>query len=331
MTNNSEANHAQPNQPNSHVSPTSLKPTPPNQTHHGSTALPLEVLLGSGYALVPIPHAKKGPNHQGWNRRENTITQPNELTRINGNVGLAHAYSTPTPTCAIDVDYFPDAKKWFNALKVDLTALLAADDAVAIWSGKMNSIKLLYRLPLEAGVLPSQTVRNARDRTILEFRCGTTDGLTVQDLLPPSIHPSGSQYQFAGPGDPTNLPMLPKQLMRIWRRLIRGKTILPPQTTTPPRRQGTPREAPRQVATVRYALFKINADCCYEQWRNVIWALLSTGWTCAVHLAKRWSETAPHRFDEEAFWSVVNSYDLNRDAKITLGTLYHYVREGEMK
>jgi hypothetical protein len=77
--------------------------------------------IRSGFALVPIPGGSKGPNAQGWNLRENCITTAAQARRLNGsNVGLAHAYCTPQPTGAIDVDDFSKATAWLAGRGVDL-------------------------------------------------------------------------------------------------------------------------------------------------------------------------------------------------------------------
>ena len=42
-------------------------------------------------------------------------------------------------------------------------------------------------------------MRKKKEITVLEFRCGTADGLTVQDVLPPSMHPdTGMPYRWGG-------------------------------------------------------------------------------------------------------------------------------------
>lgn len=81
-----------------------------------------------------------------------------------------------------------------------------------------------------------------------------------------------------------------------------------------------------EVVRVKDMLSYVSADCSYERWRNIVWAVLSTGWSCAEALAMDWSKTAPDRFDENAFWSVANSFDPN--GGISLGSLVHYARAG---
>lgn len=84
-------------------------------------------------------------------------------------------------------------------------------------------------------------------------------------------------------------------------------------------------EHPVEIERVNKMLNYVSADCSYEKWRNVIWSVQSTGWSCAEEMALEWSKSAPERFDENAYWTVANSYD--PAGGITLGTLIHYARE----
>lgn len=87
-------------------------------------------------------------------------------------------------------------------------------------------------------------------------------------------------------------------------------------------------ETPRTIARVKTALSYISADCDYETWRNVVWGLLSTGWSCATEIAEGWSATAPTRFDISSFQTLVNSYDRERQPPLTLGTIFHEAKRG---
>lgn len=280
-------------------------------------------LLDAGYALVPVPLKAKGPTCTDWNLPHNAITAPSQASRLRGmNVGLAHAYCKPEPTCAIDVDQYLAAKEWLKHQGIDLEGLLLQEGAVAIWSGKEHSIKLLYRLQAGVPPLPTKKFSDEGKRTILEFRCASRSGLTVQDLLPPSVHPRGTAYQWLGSGSPLNLPTIPEPLFDLWSRLIARRK----RTTT--QRHSALMETPRTVAQVEQMLKWISADCDYETWRNVIWAVLSTGWKSAEDIALNWSKSAPDRYEHDAFWLVVNSYEPDRESGPTLGTIYYLARAG---
>jgi hypothetical protein len=87
-------------------------------------------------------------------------------------------------------------------------------------------------------------------------------------------------------------------------------------------------ETPRRVACVKEMLSFIDADCDYFTWRGVVWALLSTGWSCATEIALEWSKTAPGRFNEADFWSLAGSYNHDIQTGYSIGTIYHHARLG---
>lgn len=181
----------------------------------------------SGLALIPIPRGMKGPRVSGWQQEANAIRSEAGAAKLNGcNIGLAHRWCG---TCAVDVDDYQQAHDWLVVRGIDLQALLLADDAVQIKSGKPNRAKLLYRLPQGVAWLPTFKPEGVG----LELRCASRDGAaTVQDVLPPSIHPdTGKPYEWGGAGDWHNLPTLPDALLTLWRSL--SVSVESPRVSTP--------------------------------------------------------------------------------------------------
>ena len=286
-------------------------------------------LLDVGLSLVPIPLGEKGPNTKDWNLRHNCITDASRSGHLSGlNIGLAHAYCTPSPTCALDIDHYPHAKDWLASHSIDLDSLWSAQDAVVILSGKKNSMKLLYRLPANLSPLESKKKTGPDGASALEFRCATKDGKTVQDVLPPSIHPDGHQYRWMGKGDPGHMPEIPPPLLQVWLELISNSSRAALRRKPCSVEHHLRPETPRQIAILKDALSFISADCDYETWRNMVWATLSTGWLCAEDVALAWSETAPERFDFDTFWVLSNSYIPDLPNQITAGTIWHHARQG---
>ncbi len=154
---------------------------------------------GSRWSRFRRATAKAFPEtSKGWNLRTNCWTEAGDVQQHTGNIGLAHGYSG---TAALDVDSYTAAVPALSARGVDLNALLTADDAVQIRSGRPDRAKLLYRLPAGVAQLPSVDRTDAGEG--FEFRCGTKDGFTVQDVLPPSYSPRhrASPYEWGGAGD----------------------------------------------------------------------------------------------------------------------------------
>lgn len=166
-----------------------------------------------------------------------------------------------------------------------------------------------------------------KEITVLEFRCGTVDGLTVQDLLPPSIHPdTGLPYRWGGKGNWRQIPEIPAALLIAWQHELVARKVRRKR-----RRGGLSLfkgvdDTPRKRARVAKMLTYVSADCGYELYRDMVWAILSLGWHDGEDIAKAWCMTAPHRFEEDSFWNVANSHDDTRTP--TIGTIIHHARAG---
>jgi len=201
-----------------------------------------------GFKLCRIATGTKGPKTTGW--QDNPIT----LDEVNHQgLGLIHALSG---TCAIDLDNLESAVGWFAVRGIDLLALLAADDAVHIRSGRPNRGKLLYRLPPGITPLPLVQVKNHDGTMLIEFRCAATDGAGCQDVLPPTIHPgTGNPYRWAGAGDFKKLSHLPSDVLAIWQGLLAAPSAA--ITTT---NAGMPPDYPMVEGGRNTALFKIGGN-----------------------------------------------------------------------
>lgn len=168
----------------------------------------------AGLVLVPIPTGLKSPIMKGWQERAHCISDPDIAEFIDGNIGLAHAYSG---TVCLDIDDMSKAAEWFAERGIDLATWLNASDAVGISSGREGRAKLLYRGPL----LPTFNLKPMG----FELRCGNNRGTTMQDVLPPSIHPdTGKPYEWGGRGDWRNIPEMPAELLAIWKAMVKPDT-----------------------------------------------------------------------------------------------------------
>ena len=191
-----------------------------HQTRKSFEAPSLGDLLRSGLALTPIPLGEKGPRMRGWNERENVITDPADAHRLDGlNVGLAHAYCTPSPTCAIDIDDLGLATAWLAERGLDINDLYSEDESVCSTSGQKGKLKFYFRLPKGTPPLATQQI-SVDGKVVLELRCASKDGKTVQDVLPPSMHPSGKRYRWMTDVPPWEMPTLPDEYLELWEGLL---------------------------------------------------------------------------------------------------------------
>ncbi len=263
-----------------------------------------------GWVLVPIPAGQKGPTAKGWNLRARCITSEVGAAAITGNVGLAHAYSR---TAAIDIDDLAGAQEWLKTRQIDLHALLSAEDAVRISSGRAGRAKLLYRLPEGVEPLPSKKIAEGKT-TLLELRCASASGATVQCVLPPSLHPdTGKPYvwEYGGLlGHWTQLPTLPQSLLALWQALIERNTS-----------DDAADKAPLGMTEgqLRDCLGRIDADLDYAEWLKVLMAAHheSRGQTWGLELADAWSSTGSKYQGRDEIEQKWDSFGRERQSLIT--------------
>lgn len=254
--------------------------------------------VAHGIALVDIPPRTKRPLTFGWNEEANAITDPQRASELNGNVGIAHAYCSPLPTMALDIDDLPKARAFLSDYGIDLDSLLDADDAVQISSGREGRAKLLFRLPEGTSPIPTKQITDPETGDmVLEFRCASANGLTVQDVLPPSIHPeTGKPYQWAGKGNWRAIPTIPSALLTVWQSLLKP-TATKPLGSWP--NAGDSSEItlpPETVQHLRSALLSMRADD-RDLWIKCGMALKSLG-DVGRGLWLQWSLTSEKSQDD---------------------------------
>lgn len=281
------------------------------------SALPVsyDSYLRHGWYLVPINPGSKGPKSANWNQKQNCLTNSNQLPHGYG-VGLAHAYSG---TCAIDIDDWDVAVTYLQERGIDLQALFDAPDAVTIDSGNKGHGKLLYATPFSL-VMNSKkliTTINGSKKNFLDFRCGTANGLTVQDCVPPTIHPTTMQpYQFGGRGHWSRLPVIPTELLTLWQSLLDEDSTKNIKTDT---------KYNTSWDEIRSALSSINPDCDRDQWVMIAMALHSADPETGYQVFDEWSARGNKYKGTADINSVWRS--LSQDGNVTIGSLFHLAYE----
>jgi hypothetical protein len=279
------------------------------QSHPAS----VDAYIRHGWSLVPIPAGTKGPRTPAWNLKENALRSQTDLPAGYG-IGLAHAYSG---TMALDID------DWNATVKhgIDLAALYAAPDAVIVDSSRPGHGKLLYAMPF---ALPSKKII-VSGVTAFELRCATASGVTVQDVLPPSIHPdTGQPYRWAGSGHWTRLPLIPESLLSLWQSMLNDD-----------RTRSIPTEGPISASwdEIRSAVDAIPPTCTRDEWISVGMALHYAGTQTdqlnqAFHVWDQWSQGAPDKYPGAHSMVVQwSSFKPDKATAVKLGTLYWLAKE----
>jgi hypothetical protein len=284
------------------------------QSHPAS----VDAYIRHGWSLVPIPANTKGPRTPGWNLKQNALKAQGDLPPGYG-IGLAHAYSG---TMALDIDNWTVTTSLLADHGLDLDALYAAPDAVVINSGKPGHGKLLYAMPFGAA-LPSKKIMHG-GITAYELRCATVSGLTVQDVLPPSIHPETLQpYHWAGHGHWTRLPIIPQGLLDLWGGLLaqdKERTIATDGTID------------ASWEEIRQALDAVPAECTRDEWVGIGMALHWAGTQTdqleqALSLWNEWSATAQTKYPgEREILTQWISFKPDKATAVKLGTLFHIAK-----
>lgn len=214
--------------------------------------------VAHGWALCGINAGKKAPVYDDWNEPDKALTEQ-EAEGTDG-AGLMHALSG---TCALDIDNLDGARAYFTQHGIDVDELLKAPDAVRIDSGRPNRAKLLYRMKF-----PLRTIKPKESG--IELRSATAEGKSMQDVLPPTIHPDTKKPYAWKYGDEmlghwSNLPPIPARLLALWRQLSAES---PPRKTTQPTRSAVTIQTIRK-AIHHYIKSQSKDVTNYEDWIDV--------------------------------------------------------------
>jgi hypothetical protein len=258
----------------------------------------------TNFKLIPLIPNTKRPRDKGW--QEDTYVG----TDFTNQIGLAHKYSG---TCSVDLDDYAKCVEIFNARGIDLNALCINN--VGILSGKSNHYKLLFKLDK-----PLQTKKILIDKnTILELRCMTSEGLSVQDVIPPSMHPdTGKPYEWRG--DYNNLVELPESIKTWWLELIGAE-----------QQDIEKSKVDTSWAEIDKMLSVIPADISREQWLSVAMGIHHFDYLSSEKLGYskflEWSKTGEDSFkDERDIKTTWNSIKVSANG-IGVGSLFNIAYE----
>ena len=97
-------------------------------------------------------------------------------------------------------------------------------------------------------------------------------------------------------------------------------------------------ETKENIAKVKDFLSCCPADCDYQIWRDISWAVCWLNWSCGEVILREWSmQSASHWSSGNAsqtemdFSTLIDSYDSNRDKPLSIGTLIAHAKKGGWK
>ena len=276
--------------------------------------------VNNGIAITPIKSGSKQPVLPNWSDKSQAVTTKQQVVKLsagfpkklNGSAGVLLAHCEE-PLMTLDIDDHIYANDWFAERGIELGDLFIDPDAVQIQSGVQNKAKLVFKL--EAPMLHA-VVKSGGD-TAIEFRCMNSTGGSLQDVLPPSIHPlTGKPYKWHG--DWRNIPRLPDEIKTIW------QTLLDEKQSKSVRVETTDIPSTTQVGDIRRALDKVPASSLtYDEWVRVAMSIHSElPDIVGMAVFDRWSAIDEERYDYDA---VVRCWNSIKPGPVTIGTLFGMV------
>lgn len=175
-----------------------------------------ERYIAMGWALTPLRPKSKAPMLAVWNDESKIIRTPTAAAAMWGNgkgygLGLVHEFSG---TGCIDIDSSEWACVAFAEFGIDINELIYGYPQI---EGRPGHGKALFRMPAGFSTVkliwPPQHP-GEKPVVVFELRSGG-----VQDVLPPSIHPDTlAPYAWRpAPWDMDEVPMVPHELLSLWR------------------------------------------------------------------------------------------------------------------
>lgn len=158
-----------------------------------------------GWSPIPIPAGEKGPRVSGWEQKTFAVSDFTDSDNVGVHLGKTGLY---------DVDL--DDK--MAAIAADI--ILPTTNRISGRPGKPRSHRFFT---CDASLDPIVHVAyhglGGNNDTIIELRGLSKNGAPTQTVLPPSIHPSGEEVEWAADGKPFHCTL--KEQVLQWERGVR--------------------------------------------------------------------------------------------------------------
>lgn len=194
---------------------------------------------------------RKIPEPRRLEHRHQGHHNPEQASATFGNgktwsIGLVHGLGE-VKTCSLDCDRPDDTRALLAEFGIEFEDLTAVPCVLG------KNPRYLFRQPpgLDLPLVKLQWPDpndSSKKVVVFELRAGAN-----QDLLPPSLHPSGKQYEWRQPlpDDPADHPEPPPALLELWKNWSAWEPVL--QAACPWAKPATPKQAHRPKAAARSA------------------------------------------------------------------------------
>jgi putative DNA primase/helicase len=300
--------------------------------------------IEQGYAIVPIPRGSKGPTLDDWQTEyASTAERHTELVEDYGNCGIGIiAKFNP----AIDIDTLDEA---MSEHMIEWVRDNIADAPLRYGQAPKALMLFTCATPFRK-ITSAKYIRPG----------GSKKGERVeilgngQQFVADHIHPDTNKPYFWQDDDASPLTVNAIDLhmltldealavcrefervaeLRGWEKVSNATNAQGDDEDTPTAEDALgqldlPEETEEEIARVKSALEAMDPeveDYSYEEWRNVLFALKWTQWSCAEELAREWSERSD-KYDAKNFRTVwKGAQKRQRGREHTLATVFHMAK-----
>jgi hypothetical protein len=275
----------------------------------------LELECVPKWRFTPIPRGQKGPKTKGWMKNPQTLEQIEQDINIGVMLGEVSG-----GLLAIDFDGPSAFNYWIENIGVPFQEI----DTITWSSGAEGRCQMAFWVPPEVWqYMPGKFAVTTGDKEQLEWRWAK-EGTGIQSVVPPSLHPSGRNYEWLRSPSKTQIQLIPVKLME-WalehnRSIEAAAEIELDVPTLDNLQESVYNECIEFLDRIKHYIPRPD----YDQWFKIIGATSNMvgDSVAAYELNSRWREEHPGEYMKK-----IKSRNPNKSGGA--GTLVHLIRQHE--
>lgn len=218
----------------------------------------------------------------------------------------------PARFVVLDIDGFSDPKD-FQRLRLMLASVSSFAYETASSTPELPRARVVLELSRPLGADDRQRV-SVKIEMVLRSSLGVDVAnfdRSVYVGCQPFYTPVGDPASYVFDGQPIDVDFYLNEVVNI------ESSEAPPHTASV-----SIIETPLNVQRLNRALSIVSSDVERSEWMRIVWSVRAHGWKCGESIARDWSKTAPDRFDEAGFQNVWQSFNPDREPRITAQEIY---------